>query len=77
MQALPVDIEKIDVSLVVNINKHPLQSAFLERMVELSRQLGMETVADWITDTDTANTVSATGVDYFQEYYFGERAVPN
>ena len=77
LQALPVDIVKIDGSLVVNINKYPSQSAFLERMVELSRQLGMETVAEWITDAETANTVSATGVDYLQGYYFGEPVVPD
>lgn len=75
--ALPVDIVKIDGSLVVHINKYASQRVFLERMVDLSRQLGMETVAEWITDAETANTVSATGIDYLQGYYFGEPVVPD
>ena len=77
LRALPVDILKIDGSLVVHINRIPSHSVFLERMVELARTLGMETVAEWITDAETANSVSALGIDYLQGYYFGEPVVPD
>lgn len=77
LRALAVNIVKIDGSLVVDVNRFASHSTFLQRMVELARDLGMETVAEWITDAETANTVSALGVDYLQGYYFGEPVVPD
>ncbi len=77
LQALAVDIVKIDGSLVIDVNRVPSHSVFLQRMVELSQAMGMETVAEWITDAETANTVSALGIDYLQGYHFGEPVVPD
>ena len=77
LQALAVDIVKIDGSLVIDVNRIASHSTFLQRMVELSREMGMETVAEWITDAETANTASALGIDYLQGYYFGQPVVPD
>lgn len=77
LRSLPVDIVKIDGGLVVHVNRIASHGRFLQRMVELAHDLDMETVAEWITDAETANTVSAFGIDYLQGYYFGEPVVPD
>ncbi len=68
LKELPADLLKIDGSFIVNMNKHPANVAIVEAIVNLARNLGMKTVAEWAEDLGTVRTLVEIGVDYVQGY---------
>jgi diguanylate cyclase (GGDEF)-like protein len=68
LKELPADLLKIDGSFIVNMNKHPANVAIVEAIVNLGRNLGMRTVAEWAEDLATVRTLVEIGVDYVQGY---------
>ncbi|MCC7464602.1 MAG: EAL domain-containing protein, partial [Gammaproteobacteria bacterium] len=59
---------KIDGSFIVNMNRHPANVAIVEAIVNLARNLGMQTIAEWAEDTATVQTLAEIGVNYVQGY---------
>jgi EAL domain-containing protein (putative c-di-GMP-specific phosphodiesterase class I) len=45
--------------------------AFVHTLVDLSRRLGLKTVAEWVQDEQTAALLSQWGVDYLQGALIG------
>lgn len=68
LKDLPGDLLKIDGSFIVNMNQHPANIAIVEAIVNLARNLGMKTVAEWAEDCETVQTLVDIGVDYVQGY---------
>jgi diguanylate cyclase (GGDEF)-like protein len=68
LKDLPGDLLKIDGSFIVNMNQHPANVAIVEAIVNLARNLGMKTVAEWAEDCETVQTLVDIGVDYVQGY---------
>lgn len=68
LRRLPADALKIDGSLVVNLNAHPANLAIIHAIVELSRNLGMKSIAEWAEDCATVEALAQAGVDYVQGY---------
>ncbi len=68
LKELPADLLKIDGSFIVNMNKHPANVAIVEAIVNLGRNLGMRTVAEWAEDHATVRTLVEIGVDYVQGF---------
>ncbi|KQP14892.1 bifunctional diguanylate cyclase/phosphodiesterase [Pseudorhodoferax sp. Leaf267] len=68
LKELPADLLKIDGSFIVNMNKHPANVAIVEAIVNLGRNLGMRTVAEWAEDLATVRTLVEIGVDYVQGF---------
>ena len=68
LKELPADLLKIDGSFIVNMNKHPANEAIVEAIVNLGRNLGMRTVAEWAEDHATVRTLVEIGVDYVQGF---------
>ena len=68
LKELPGDLLKIDGSFIVNMNEHPANIAIVEAIVNLARNLGMKTVAEWAEDTETVETLAEIGVDYVQGF---------
>lgn len=68
LKELPADLLKIDGSFIVNMNKHPANVAIVEAIVNLGRNLGMRTVAEWAEDAATVRTLVEIGVDYVQGF---------
>ena len=68
LKDLPGDLLKIDGSFIVNMNQHPANIAIVEAIVNLARNLGMKTVAEWAEDCATVQTLVDIGVDYVQGY---------
>ena len=65
--ALPLDVIKLDMSLVREIDT---QEPVIECAVELSHKLGRTVVAEGVEDAETAARLDALGVDVLQGYYF-------
>ncbi len=68
LKELPADLLKIDGNFIVNMNRHPANVAIVEAIVNLARNLGMQTIAEWAEDTATVQTLAEIGVNYVQGF---------
>ncbi len=71
LRKLGVDIVKIDGAFVQNMMKSPDDRAFVRTLVELSRRLGLKTVAEWVQDEASARWLADWGCDYLQGELIG------
>ncbi len=78
LRNLKADVVKIDGSFVQNVLTNQDDRLFIETLVELARNSGMESVAERVADERTADLLSAAGVNYLQGFYFGKpKIIPN
>ncbi|HUJ87798.1 MAG TPA: EAL domain-containing protein [Burkholderiales bacterium] len=68
LKELPADAVKIDGSFVTAITTHPANLSIVEAIVELARNLGMQSIAEWAEDRATLEALWRVGVDYVQGY---------
>ena len=71
LRALKVDIVKIDGSFIATLPKSPDDQIFVRRLVELAHDLGIETVAEWVQDEETAEMLAGWGVSRIQGHLCG------
>ena len=71
LRKLGVDIVKIDGAFVQNMMNSPDDRAFVQTLVELSRRLGLKTVAEWVQDEASARWLADWGCDYLQGELIG------
>lgn len=71
LRKLGVDIVKIDGAFVPNIVKSNDDRAFVRTLVDLSHRLGLECVAEWVQDEQTAELLIEWGCDYLQGKLIG------
>ena len=71
LRKLGVDIVKIDGAFVQNLMKSSDDRVFVHTLVELSRRLGLKTVAEWVQDEEAAKVLSDWGCDYLQGALIG------
>lgn len=71
LKLLAVDMVKIDGDFVKNLSKDNSDRVFIKTMVELAGSFGMETVAEWVGDAETAQIVRDAGITYMQGYHYG------
>jgi EAL domain-containing protein (putative c-di-GMP-specific phosphodiesterase class I) len=56
---------------VQNIVKSSDDRAFVQTLVDLSRRLGLKTVAEWVQDEEAARLLADWGCDYLQGALLG------
>ncbi|MDO8878911.1 MAG: phosphodiesterase [Pseudolabrys sp.] len=71
LRKLGVDIIKIDGAFVQNLMKSDDDRAFVQTLIDLSRRLGLKTVAEWVQDEAAAQMLSEWGCDYLQGALIG------
>ena len=71
LRRLGADIVKIDGEFVQNIVKSADDRAFVHTLIDLSRRLGHETVAEWVQDEEAAALLAGWGCDYLQGALIG------
>ena len=71
LQALSVDSVKIDGSFIKSIRESSEDRAFVTMFTNLAKELGVETVAEWVEDIESAELLRDIGVTYLQGFYFG------
>lgn len=74
LKNLRVDILKIDGSFIRDINKNRDDQLFVKALVDVSRGMGIRTVAEFVETADTVEILRRLGVDYVQGYYVGRPA---
>jgi len=75
LQILPVDIVKIDGSLVRNLRSRPQARIFLRHLLGLIRSFGLTTVAECVENAEDAALLRAEGIGYLQGYHCGRPAI--
>lgn len=71
LRKLGVDIVKIDGAFVQNIATCNDDRAFVHTLIDLSRRLGLKTVAEWVQDEEAARMLADFGCDYLQGALIG------
>lgn len=69
LHEMPVGTVKIDISFVRRIHE-PAGEAMAVAIIQLSKALGMKTIAEGVEDAQTAEKLEALGVDYLQGFFF-------
>lgn len=72
LKLLPVDLLKIDGSFVKNLANDAADRIFVKTMVELADAFGIETVAEWVGDEESAQILTRVGITYLQGFHFGQ-----
>jgi diguanylate cyclase (GGDEF)-like protein len=75
LQALQVDLVKIDGSFVQDIDTNSQNYAYVRMFAALAKELGLEVVAEWVESEAVAELLREMGVDYFQGYHFGKASL--
>jgi diguanylate cyclase (GGDEF)-like protein len=71
MRRLGVDLVKIDGGFVANLARSPDDQTFVRMLIGLAKQLGLETVAEWVQDEAAAALLTEWGCDYLQGALIG------
>ncbi|MBI4989561.1 MAG: EAL domain-containing protein [Rhodocyclales bacterium] len=77
LKELPADTVKIDGAFVQGVNAHPANLSIIEAIVELARNLGMKSIAEWAEDRATIEALAQVGVDYVQGFAIARPLLPN
>jgi diguanylate cyclase (GGDEF)-like protein len=72
LQALKVDMVKIDGSFVKGMADNRDNQIFVRTLVDLAKNFNLETVAEWVADPREADILRAFGVDYLQGFLFSK-----
>lgn len=67
-----VDYIKIDGSLVKFINKNENSKIIIKSIVQFSKLMNIQTIAEFVEDEEILNTLREVGVDYAQGYFIGK-----
>lgn len=68
IRLLPIDFLKIDGYFIRNIRSDATNRAITSAFIQLSRELGIATVAESVEDKATWRAVAAMGIDYVQGF---------
>jgi diguanylate cyclase (GGDEF)-like protein len=71
LRKLGVDMVKIDGAFVQNIRRSKDDRVFVHALIDLSRKLGLETVAEWVQDEEAAAMLADWGCNYLQGALLG------
>lgn len=68
LRDLPADALKIDGGFVRDIHRNPANAAIVEAAIGLARNLGMQSIAEWVEDAQTLELLQTMRVDYVQGF---------
>ena len=72
LRSLHVDFVKIDGSFVREASHSKFSGAFIKSIAALCKELGIETIAEFVEDDAAARLMRAAGVDHGQGWHFGK-----
>lgn len=74
LKALDIDVLKIDGSFVSGVSTSRENQLFVRTLLDLARNFGLKTVAEWVDNEADAQLLKALGVDYLQGFHIGRPA---
>jgi diguanylate cyclase (GGDEF)-like protein len=76
LKEIPADYIKIDGTFVRDINRNPANFAITRTIVDLTHELGMCSIAEWVETPDTVASLIELNVDYGQGYGLARPMAP-
>ncbi len=70
LREFPIDIVKIDMSFVRNINDNRKNIAIVQTVIDLARALDIKTIAEGVETEEEYKTLKTLGADFIQGYLF-------
>ncbi|MFP4331860.1 MAG: putative bifunctional diguanylate cyclase/phosphodiesterase [Campylobacterales bacterium] len=71
LKRLPIDYIKIDGEFVRNIKKDRSDRALIKSIVTLTKELGIQTIAESVEDQEVLEEIIEVGIDFVQGYHIG------
>ena len=71
LKVLNVDMVKIDGSFVKDLADDSSGEVFIRTMIEIAQTFGMETVAEWVGNQETADFLKNAGITFLQGFHYG------
>ncbi len=68
---LDVDFLKIDGGLIAQLNESDRAQTIIEAIIHFARELGIATIAEYVSSEELQERVVALGIDYSQGYLWG------
>jgi EAL domain-containing protein (putative c-di-GMP-specific phosphodiesterase class I) len=68
LASLEPEIVKLDMSLVRDIERHPVKQRVVAAIANLCRELGSRVVAEGVETRDELETITGAGIDLIQGY---------
>jgi diguanylate cyclase (GGDEF)-like protein/PAS domain S-box-containing protein len=68
LKNLPLDIIKIDGSFVRDMLSDPVSHLMVRAVTDIGHRLGLEVVAEWVTDLETVHALAVLGVNCVQGF---------
>jgi diguanylate cyclase (GGDEF)-like protein len=65
---LQPDVLKIDGAIVESAARHPSRLSIVQAISDLSRNMGMRSIAEWVEDAATLHAMAEVGIDYIQGF---------
>ena len=69
---VPVDVLKMDMRFVQNLNSSEKQETMIRLIMDIAKYLKMEVVAEGVEDKDQVDFLRSVGCDVIQGYYFSK-----
>ena len=69
---LDFDYLKIDATLIKDIHKDPARQTVLKTLVAFAKDIGTQTVAEYVESKEIYDFIKEIGIDYSQGYYFAQ-----
>jgi diguanylate cyclase (GGDEF)-like protein len=76
LKELRADAIKIDGALIKDMLANETNIAIVRTIVELARNLGMKSIAEWVEDSATLEALQEMGVDYVQGFIVSKSRPP-
>ena len=73
---LQADVIKIDGAIVESAARHPSRLSIVQAIADLSRNLGMRSIAEWVEDAATLRAMADVGIDYIQGFAIARPMAP-
>jgi diguanylate cyclase (GGDEF)-like protein/PAS domain S-box-containing protein len=68
LKNLPIDIIKIDGSFIRDMLTDPVSHVMVRAVTDIGHRLGLNVVAEWVTDAATVQALTELGVNYAQGF---------
>ncbi len=71
LKNLPINYIKIDGSFVKDVSRDPIDRAMVDSIQHMGSVMKLDTIAEWVEDEETLNTLKEIGVNYVQGFHLG------
>ena len=75
LKRLPLDFLKIDGLFVRDMLDDPVDLAMVRTIYDVAKVLKLQTIAEWVEDQETLDTLKSMGIDYAQGFHLSKPAL--